>query len=107
MLLSEHHPLLATQANRAYSSNGDLIIAYQLQLPEAYSMGEQRFDQLYDSWYKAFRTLEPGTIILKQDIFWQKEYEGEMHSNSFLTRATQAHFQGRKYLSHHSYLFFI
>ncbi|MEM8896923.1 MAG: TraG family conjugative transposon ATPase [Bacteroidota bacterium] len=107
LALSDHHLLLEIQNHRAYAANGDLILAYKLQLPESYSLGEQGFDGLYDSWYKAFRSLESGTIVLKQDVFWQKEHEGQPTSDSFLAKATQSHFEGRKCLSHTSYLFFI
>lgn len=105
----EHiHPILTLDQNRLFSSNGDVVLCYQGQLPELYSLSEKDYEALHACWFQALKNLPAGTIIHKQDVYQKVYYTGEnLPNSSFLEQATKRHFVGRQQLSHQCYLFFI
>ena len=106
--LSDYLMMLDIQDNIAYAANGDIILCYQLVLPEIYSLGEIDYDALSDVWYKLIQGTSAPAIIVKQDIYVQKNYEtGTFPENNHLQKATKEYFRGKPYLSHTCYLYFI
>ncbi|WP_273016007.1 MULTISPECIES: TraG family conjugative transposon ATPase [Leeuwenhoekiella] len=102
------HPIIILDQNTLFSSNGDVVLCYQGQLPELYSLSEKDYEALHACWFQALKNLPAGTIIHKQDVYQKACYTGEkLPNSSFLERATKRHFEGRQQLSHQCYLFFI
>ena len=91
-----------------FASNGNVLLCYEAQLPEVYSLSESDFDELHSTWFQALKTLPPGTVVHKQDIYQNLGYKGSnLPNKSFLEKATRNYFIGRRYLAHRSYLYFL
>ncbi|MAU70553.1 MAG: conjugal transfer protein TraG [Pseudozobellia sp.] len=106
--LQSSHPILDIQDHMVFASNGNVLLCYEAQLPEVYSLSESDFDELHSTWFQALKTLPPGTVVHKQDIYQNLGYEGSnLPNKSFLEKATRNYFRGRRYLAHRSYLYFL
>ncbi|MAG88403.1 MAG: hypothetical protein CMB97_13750, partial [Flavobacteriaceae bacterium] len=44
--LSAYHPILDIQNNVLFASNGNIVLGYQVSLPEIYSLSEKDFEDL-------------------------------------------------------------
>tara|TARA_R110002049_G_scaffold107996_1_gene255961 strand:+ start:4505 stop:6907 length:2403 start_codon:yes stop_codon:yes gene_type:complete len=106
--LSAYHPILDIQDHIVFANNGNVVLGYQVDNPEIYSLAEKDFEDIHGSWFQAFKSLPVATVIHKQDIYQKKEYLAEeLPNKSFLQRATHDYFKGREFIKHSSYLFFI
>ncbi len=105
---SAYHPILNVEDHIVFASNGNVVLCYQVSLPEIYSLSESDFEQLHGSWFQAFKSLPSGTIIHKQDVYRKCNYTAaDIPNKTFLQRATHVHFKNREYIQHKSYLYFI
>lgn len=105
--LSAYHPILDIQDHIVFANNGNVVLGYQVDNPEIYSLAEKDFEDIHGSWFQAFKSLPVATVIHKQDIYQKKEYLAEeLPNKSFLQRATHDYFKGREFIKHSSYLFF-
>ena len=106
--LASYSPIFDIQDNLVFASNGNLILCYQVRLPEIYSLSEKDFDELHSTFFQAFKSLPASCVIHKQDVYLKQEYSSEKLPNkTFLEKATHNHFKGRGYIDHQCYLFFI
>lgn len=102
------HSLLDIQDHVAFAANGNIICCFEAGMPEIFSQSEKDFDKLHSNWHQALKTLSPGIIFHKQDIYLRKTYRSNtLKSITFLEKATAEHFSGRTYYEHSCYLFFI
>lgn len=100
-------PLADVSGNRAFISNGNMILGYKVVLPEVFSLSEKDYESLHATWFRAFKNLPAHTVIHKQDIYLKSAFDAEnLPDTSFLEKATRNHFCGRQYLGHQCYLFF-
>lgn len=94
--------------NQVVFANGVFGVAYKLELPEKYSLGEADYISLNEYWNKALKDLPVGSIFYKQDVFLKDNFNTSHFRNSnFLERANVSHFNGLEYISHSCYLFFL
>ena len=106
--LAAYHPILDIQEHIVFANNGNVVLCYKGDLPEIYSLSEKDFEDIYGSWFQAFKSLPTSTVIHKQDIYQKADYTSEaLPNNTFLEKATHRYFKGRNYLKHSCYLFFI
>lgn len=106
--LHTSHPILDIQNHVVFANNGNVVLCYQLELPEVYSLSEKNFEELHGIWFQAFKSLPVGTIIHKQEVYQKCGYTAEQLSKeTFLQKATHNYFKGREHLVHYSYLFFV
>ena len=107
MNLSAHHPIADIQDNIVFATNGNVVLCYEVILPEIYSLSEKDFEDMHGAWFQALKSLPVGTVIHKQDIYLKKSYTSEkLPNHTFLEKATHDHFKGREYMEHQCYLFF-
>ncbi len=105
--LFDAYPIVDVQDHVVFASNGNVLLAYKIDLPEIYSLSSTDFDDLHGSWFQALKSLPAGTVVHKQDIYQKTTYSSEgLPKTSFLEKATYDYFQGREYINHTSYLFF-
>ena len=103
-----YHPILDIQNHVVFGSNGDVVLCYQVELPEIYSLSETNFEEMHGMWLQAFKSLPVGTVIHKQDMYQKKGYDARnLPRDTFLAKATHDYFVGREHLDHQSYLFFV
>ena len=106
--LSAYHPILVIQGHIIFANNGNVVLGYQVDNSEIYSLSEKDFEDVHGSWFQAFKSLPVATVIHKQDIYRKSHYSAdELPNDTFLQRATHDYFKGRGYLQHHCYLFFV
>lgn len=106
--LSAYHPILDIQDHIVFANNGNVVLGYQVDNPEIYSLAEKDFEDMHGSWFQAFKSLPIATVIHKQDIYQKAAYLAqELPNKTFLQRATHDYFEGREFIKHTSYLFFI
>ena len=106
--LSQRNPIASLEDHILFSSDGSVVLCYQGFLPEIYSLSEKDFEDIHACWFQALKTLPTSTVVHKQDIYLKKEYDAsQLPKCSFLENATHQYFNGRDYLSHSCYLYFI
>ncbi len=106
--LAAYHPIIDIQNNIVFANNGNVVLCYKGSLPEIYSLSEKDFEDMHGSWFQALKSLPTGCVVHKQDVYIKQKYTAEQLPNkTFLEKATHAHFKGREYMEHQSYLFFI
>ncbi len=99
--LSEHIPLYGVENDMILSKMGDLTIAYRLTLPEIFTLSNNDYVSLHQSWIKAIKLLPVGTYLHKTDRFIQLPYRGDYGSaTSFLSHSSDRYFHERPYLEH-------
>lgn len=105
---STYHPILSIEDHIVFASNGNVVLCYEVMLPEIYSISESDFEQLHGSWFQAFKSLPSGTVIHKQDVYRKCEYTADnIPDKTFLQKATHDYFKSREFVEHKSYLFFV
>lgn len=106
--LASFRPIADIQDNIVFANNGNVVLGYKGNLPEIYSLSEKDFEDMHSAWFQAFKSLPSGTVIHKQDVYLKKNFSSEhLPATSFLEKATHDYFEGRDYLEHQCYLFFI
>ena len=106
--LSTYRPIADIQDNIVFANNGNVILCYEVNLPEIYSLSEKDFEDMHGAWFQALKSLPVGTVVHKQDIYLKKSYTSEeLPNTTFLEKATHEHFKGRGHIEHKCYLFFI
>ena len=106
--INSHHPILDIQNHVVFANNGNVVLCYEVALPEVYSLSESDYEELHGIWFQAFKSLPTGTVIHKQDSYQKVGYDAKQLANrTFLEKATHAYFKGREYLKHQSHLFFV
>ncbi|WDF78997.1 TraG family conjugative transposon ATPase [Mucilaginibacter sp. KACC 22773] len=98
-------PIYKVEHDCMVSVHGDLTVAYQVFLPEIFTLSEEDYEVYHQSWVRAIRVLPKHSILHKQDIFIRNSYKGAGGlPENFLTAAADRHFRGRPFLDHSCYL---
>lgn len=106
--LTSYHPIVDIQDNVVFANNGNIVVCFKGVLPEIYSLSEKDFEDMHGAWFQAVKSLPTGCVVHKQDIYIKQKYtSSQLPNNTFLEKATHAHFKGRDFMEHRSYLFFI
>ncbi|ASO04578.1 TraG family conjugative transposon ATPase [Arenibacter algicola] len=106
--LSAYRPIVDIQDHIVFANNGNVVLCYEGNLPEIYSLSEKDFEDMHGAWFQALKSLPVGTIVHKQDVYLKKFYSSErLPKTTFLEKATHEYFKGREHIEHRCYLFFI
>lgn len=105
--LENKFPLLAVEHGCIVSKDADLTVAYEVELPELYTVTGAEYEAIHGCWCKAIKVLPDFSIVHKQDWFIRETYRPELQKEdmSFLSRSFERHFNERPYLRHSCYLF--
>lgn len=98
-------PVYQVENDLLLSVQGDMTIAYEISLPEIFSLSGKEYEVLHQSWIRAIRLLPAHSIFHKQDWFTGAMFQpaaGKGHS--FLSGASDRFFTGRQYLDHRCYI---
>lgn len=99
-------PILGVEDDCILSKAGDLTLAFEVFLPEIFTLGNQEYEDFHQAWVKALKILPVNSILHKQDWFaetkFKGDFSGELH---FLKGSSERFFHERPYLDHCSYLF--
>lgn len=99
-------PILSVEHDCILSKQGDITLAYEVRLPELFTLSDQEYEALHQSLIKAVRILPKHTVFHKQDWFTEAKYAADFSKNdtSFLTRSSERFFNERPYLDHRCFI---
>ena len=102
--------MLSVEHGCIVSKDADVTVAFQVELPELFTVTSAEYETMHSTWHKAIKVLPNFTIVHKQDWFIKECYHttckrGQEKPLSFLARASERHFNERPYLNHTVYLF--
>ena len=105
--LERRFPLLSVENGCIVSKDADLTVAFEVELPELYTVTADEYEAMHSSWIKAVKVLPEHSVVCKQDWFVKETYRPKIDDGeqSFLTRSYELHFNERPYLNHKCYLF--
>src|SRR4051794_21468749 len=89
-------PLLGVEQDCILSKQGDVTIAYQVTLPELFTLSKEEYETFHQVWIKAIKVLPRHTVLHKQDWFTEAKYEADfLTPASFLSRSSERFFNER------------
>lgn len=71
--LESKFPLLVVEQGCIISKDGDITVAYEVTLPEIFTVTSQEYESVHAAWCKAIKVLPDYSIVHKQD--WVRERE--------------------------------
>ena len=100
-------PLLAVEHGCIISKDADITVAFEVSLPELFTVTSAEYEAMHSAWCKAIKVLPHFSVVHKQDWFVSEKYKPELQNDdlSFLDRSFERHFNERPYLAHKCYLF--
>ncbi|WP_424292269.1 TraG family conjugative transposon ATPase [Daejeonella sp.] len=106
-------PIYKVENNSILSVFGDITIAYEVKLPEIFSLSNSEYEAFHQALSKAIRILPKYSCFHKQDWFLEDSYKADFLSKSrkisdatsFLSGASEHFFNERQYLEHSCYIF--
>ena len=100
-------PILAVEHGCIISKDADITVAFEVGLPELFTVTSAEYGAMHSAWCKAIKVLPRFSVVHKQDIFVSGKYRPELQKEglSFLDRSFERHFNERPYLDHRCYLF--
>ena len=105
--LENKFPLLAVEHGCIISKDADITVAFEVELPELYTVTGAEYEAIHGCWCKAIKVLPDFCVVHKQDWFIKERYKPELQKDdmSFLSRSFERHFNERPYLKHSCYLY--
>ncbi|GAA0537123.1 TraG family conjugative transposon ATPase [Chitinophaga japonensis] len=100
-------PIFGVEQDCILSKQGDVTIAYRVELPEIFTLSTEDYDNLHFAWIKAIKALPNYTVLHKQDWYLEDSYQAPetQSAKSYLSRKSDEYFLGRKFLNHQCYLY--
>lgn len=100
-------PIYKVENNAIVSMQGDMTIAFKVELPEIFTLSDRDYEAYHQSWVKAIKLLPQHSIFHKQDWFTQNTYKADYGKtdDSFLSRSSETFFNERPFLDHQCYIF--
>jgi conjugation system TraG family ATPase len=99
-------PIFGVEHNCILSKQGDVTIAYEVTLPELFTLSDQEYEALHQALIKAIKILPRHTVFHKQDWFTEAKYIADFskEDTSFLSKSSERFFNERPYLDHQCYI---
>ncbi|QJB29921.1 TraG family conjugative transposon ATPase [Chitinophaga oryzae] len=105
-VLEEMLPIMSVEHDCILSKTGDITVAFQVHLPEIFTLSADDYETLHQTFIKAIKTLPKNSLFHKQDWFINRRYKGdfEKDGDSFLSRSSTRFFNERPFLDHTCYI---
>lgn len=105
--LERKFPLLSVENGCIVSKDADLTVAFEVELPELFTLTAAEYEAVHSSWVKAVKVLPDFSVVCKQDWFTKETYRPDFRDGeqSFLSKSYERHFNERPYLNHKCYLY--
>lgn len=89
------------------SKQGDITVAYKVELPEIFTLSNSDYEAFHQIWIKAIKILPKFTVLHKQDWFIESKYKADFTKDdiSLLSRSSELFFNERPFLDHSCYIF--
>lgn len=99
------YPVMGMFGEILVGRKGTFTMGWELTWPVSYSCSEKDYDEMVSRLSDAIAVLPPWTVVHRQEAFLEEEWHADPLVQSFLGESYQRHFDGRRYLSHKSYIF--
>ena len=98
--LENKFPLLAVEHGCIISKDADITVAFEVELPELYTVTGAEYEAIHGCWCKAIKVLPDYSVVHKQDWFIKERYKPELQKDdmSFLSRSFERHFNERPFV---------
>ena len=105
--LESKFPLLAVESDCIVSKDADITVAFEVELPELFTVTSAEYAAIHAAWCKAIKVLPDYTVVHKQDWFVKERYHSRTEGErlGFLSRSYELHFNERPFLNHRCYLY--
>src|ERR1019366_14271 len=99
-------PVKGVEHDCILSKMGDVTVAYEVTLPEIFTLSDQEYEAFHQAWIKAIKVLPKQSILHKQDWFVDSTYVPDFskEDTSFLSHRSECFFNERPYLDHCCYI---
>lgn len=106
MNLEQIFPIYKVEHDCILSKQGDATIAYQVTLPEIFTLSDQEYEAFHQVLVKAIKTLPANSIFHKQDWFFASKHQADFEAkgDSFLSRSSERFFNERPFLKHQCFI---
>ena len=99
-------PVYKVEYDCILSKHGDITLAFEVQLPEIFTLSDQEYEAYHQTLVKAIKVLPVNSIFHKQDWFLSKHFDGVFNDKvlSFLSNSSERFFNERPYLDHSCFI---
>ena len=73
--LESRLPLLAVEHRCIISKDADITVAFEVALPELFTVTSQEYEAMHGAWCKAIKVLPHFSVLHKQDWFVSERYK--------------------------------
>ena len=98
-------PIMGVEHDCIVSKQGDITVAFEVTLPEIFTLSEEDYEAVHQALIKAIRVLPKQCIFHKQDWYTEDKYKGQANGGGFLAESSQRYFCGRSYLQHACFIY--
>jgi conjugation system TraG family ATPase len=100
-------PIFGIEQDCLLSRQGDVTVAFEVVLPEIFTLSEQEYEALHQTFIKAIKVLPRCSVFHKQDWFTEARYAADFSKDqvSFLAGSSERFFNERPYLDHRCYIY--
>jgi conjugation system TraG family ATPase len=100
-------PIMGVEHDSILSKQGDITIAFKVELPELFTLSDKDYEAFHQTWIKAIKVLPTHSVFHKQDWFIATKYRPDFlkDDSSFLSRSSERFFNERPYLEHECFIF--
>jgi conjugation system TraG family ATPase len=100
-------PIMGVEHDSILSKQGDITIAFKVELPELFTLSDKDYEAFHQTWIKAIKVLPTHSVFHKQDWFVATKYRPDYlkDDSSFLSRSSERFFNERPYLEHECFIF--
>ena len=104
--LMDVFPVYKVEYDCILSKHGDITLAFEVQLPEIFTLSDQEYEAYHQTLVKAIKVLPVNSIFHKQDWFLSKRFDGVFSDKvlSFLSNSSERFFNERPYLDHSCFI---
>ena len=104
--LSKNFPIYKVEQDCILSKQADITMAYEVTLPEIFTLSDQDYEAFHQILVKAIKVLPKNSVFHKQDWFVSQKHNADFENSdlSFLTRSSERFFNERPFLEHRCYI---
>ena len=98
--LENRFPLLAVEHGCIISKDADITVAFEVELPELYTVTGAEYEAIHSCWCKAIKVLPDYSVVHKQDWFIKERYKPELQKDDMVSNfqeTVKIYQQGKKY----------